>query len=157
MAQSIKDNRRSEGAEEVANEFKQELQLDPTNANAAYELGELNRRFERYEEAKELFTKVVNYDPMFEEAEIGLGRTLMALSKPDQALPHLRRAIALNSENEVSFYQLSQAHRQLGNTVEQKKALAEFTRLRNTRETRKVQTVPPSPVTKQQIEPSPGP
>ena len=55
----------------------------------------------------------------------------MSLQKPDLALPHLQKAVALNAENEVAWYRLSQVQGMLGHEAEQKKAFAEFQRLRN--------------------------
>ena len=155
LSRSIKDNARSELAGEAAKEFQDELRLDPTNANAAYELGELDRKQEKYAEARDLFTAAVNYDPRFEEAEIGLGRTLLAMAKPDEALPHLKQALVLNAQNEVTYYQLAQAYRQLGDAAAQSKALAEFTRLRSQRAAQKASAAPPGPVTKQQLDAEP--
>jgi tetratricopeptide (TPR) repeat protein len=40
---------------EAAQEFELELQIDPTNANASYELGELQRKANRLDEAQRLF------------------------------------------------------------------------------------------------------
>jgi predicted Zn-dependent protease len=55
----------------------------------------------------------------------------MAQQKPDLALPHLQRAVALNADDEVAWYRLAQVDRSLGNKDEQMKALAEFQRLRS--------------------------
>ena len=115
---------------EALKEFEQELQLDPTNANAAYEAGEIHRKSARFDRAAELFSQAVKYYPDFEEALVALGRTLVSLGKAEQALAPLRKAIALNAANEVAWFQLSQAQRALGNAAEQQKALAEFQRLR---------------------------
>lgn len=115
---------------EALKEFEQELQLDPTNANAAYEAGELHRKAARFERAFELFSLAVKYYPDFEEALVGLGRTFVSLRKPDQALPPLRKAIALNTNNEVTWFQLAQAYRALSNPAEQQIAFAEYQRLR---------------------------
>lgn len=116
---------------EALKEFEQELQLDPTNANAAYEAGELHRKAARFERAVELFALAIKHYPDFEEALVGWGRTLVSLRKPDQALLPLRKAIALNANNEVTWFQLSQAYRALNNAAEQQKAFAEYQRLRN--------------------------
>ncbi len=116
---------------EALNEFEQELKIDSTNANAAYEAAEIQRKSARFDKAFELFSQAVKYYPDFEDALVGLGRTLVSLGKPEQALPHLQKAISLNKNNEVSWYQLSQVYKSLGNTAEQQKALAEFQRLRN--------------------------
>jgi predicted Zn-dependent protease len=66
-----------------------------------------------------------------EEAHLRLASVLMFEHKPELALPHLQKAIALNAKNEVSWYCLAQVERALGNVREQEKALAEFQRLRS--------------------------
>jgi len=118
---------------EALREFQQELELDPTNANAAYELGEIYRKSGEREKAEKFFELALQYYPDFEEAQVGLARALIALGKPDQALPHLRKALALNPKDEVCLYQLFEAHKALGNTAEQQRALAEFQRLQSQR------------------------
>lgn len=116
---------------EALKEFEQELRLDPTNANAAYEAGEIHRKSARFDKAAELFALAVKHYPDFEEALVGLGRTLVSLGRPEQALPNLQKALALNARNEVSWYQLALAYKSLGNATEQQKAFAEFQRLRS--------------------------
>jgi tetratricopeptide (TPR) repeat protein len=111
--------------------FEHELRLDPTNANAAYEAGEIHRRSARYDRAADLFSQAVKYYPEFGEALAALGRTLVSLGRAEQALAPLTKAIALDAENQVAWFQLAQAQRALGNAAEQQKAMAEFQRLRD--------------------------
>jgi tetratricopeptide (TPR) repeat protein len=139
---------------EALKEFEQELQLDPTNANAAYEAGEIHRKSARFDRALELFSQAVKYYPDFEEALIALGRTLVSLGKAEQALAPLRRSVALNAANEVSWFQLAQAQRALGNATEQQKALAEFERLRELK-ARQAESFSRSEVTKQSLDAKP--
>jgi tetratricopeptide (TPR) repeat protein len=115
---------------EALKEFERELQLDPTNANAAYEAGEIHRKSARFDRALELFTLAVKYYPDFAEALVARGRTLLSLGKAEQALAPLRKAISLDAANEVPWFQLAQAQRALGDQAEYQKALAEFERLR---------------------------
>ncbi len=110
---------------EALKEFEQELQLDPTNANAAYEAGELHRKATRFDPAKNLFALAVKYYPDFEDALVGLGRTEVALRHAEQAITPLRKAVALNANNEVAWFQLTQAYRTLGNAAEQQKAFTQ--------------------------------
>jgi tetratricopeptide (TPR) repeat protein len=135
-------------------EFEQELQIDPSNANAAYEIGEMQRKAGRLDKAVESFTKAVESYPEFEEALVGLGRTLVATGESRAALPHLQKATSLNPRDEVAFYQLAQAHRALGQEAEQQAALATFERLRS-ETARQGAVVPPGQpnVTKQVIDP----
>ena len=136
---------------EAAREFEQELQLDPGNANAIYELAEIHRQMNELDQARQLFETALKYYPDFEQAQLGLATTLMAQRKPDLALPHLQRAVALDADDEVAWYRLSQADRALGNTEEQKKALAQFQRLRSQLAVQQG-TSPPAEVTKQVLE-----
>ena len=110
-------------------EFEQELQVDPANANAAYELGEMHRKAHQTDEAQKYFAQALQYYPAFPEANLGLAAVLMEQKKPDLALEHARKAVAVDAENEVGWYRLAQIQSALGNTAEQQKAITEFRRL----------------------------
>ena len=118
-------------AGEARKEFEAELALDPTNANAAYELAEMQRKAGDLEPARTLFEQALSHYPTFEQALVGLGRTLVALGRPAEGLPHLQAALKGNPENEVAHFQAAQAYRALGNSTDQEKELAEFNRLRS--------------------------
>jgi tetratricopeptide (TPR) repeat protein len=115
---------------EVRKAFEEELAVDPTNANAAYELAEIHRQAGELEPARKLFEQALAHYPAFDHALVGLARTLIALDRPAEAVPHLRAALKQNPGNEVAWYQLAQAYRGAGNAAEQEKALAEFNRVR---------------------------
>jgi len=139
----------SPDAAEARKAFEEELVLDPTNANAAYELGEMHRKAGELEPARQRFQQALAHYPAFDHAQVGLARTLIALGQPAEALPHLKAALQQNPESEVANYQLAQAFKALGNAAEQEKALAQFTRLRDTAAQRRT-TVPQ---TKQDVTP----
>ncbi len=120
----------SDDARHARQAFEEELALDPTNANAAYELAEMHRKAGELEPARKLFEQAVTNYAAFEHARVGLARTLIALGQPAEALPHLQTVLKVNPENEVAYYQLAQAYRALGKTAEQEKALGEFNRVR---------------------------
>ena len=138
---------------EARKAFEDELRIDPTNANAAYELAEMHRKAGDFGRARELFEQALRHYPHFEEASVGLGRALIALGQPAQAVPHLEAAIRRNPANEVAHYQIAQAYRALGKTDEQERALAEFSRLRSIAEGRRA-AVPQKErdVTRQEID-----
>jgi tetratricopeptide (TPR) repeat protein len=119
----------AEDLSSAAREFAEELTLDPLNANSAYELGEIHRDAGEFSDAEKYFERALENYPNFEQAHLGLAAALTSVQKPDQALPHLQRAISLNPENEVSWYRLAQVERMLGNQAEKEKALTEFQRL----------------------------
>src|SRR4030095_11728368 len=99
---------------EAVKEFAQEWENDPTNANPAYEIGEIRRKGGELREARTFFETALKYYPDFVEALIGLGRTLIDLDQPKLAISQLTRATVLNPRNEVAFYQLARAHRAVG-------------------------------------------
>ena len=136
---------------EAVKELEQELALDPTNATAAYELGEIHRRAGDLEEARKLFEAAVEHYPDFEQAQLGLGRVLLATGRLEPAVGHLRKAITLDPENDVSYYQLSRAYQALGNAAGQADALARSQALRAKRQRTDV-AVLPLQVTKQELE-----
>jgi tetratricopeptide (TPR) repeat protein len=115
---------------EARRAFEAELALDPTNANAAYELAEIHRGAGELEPARTLFEQAVAHHPAFEHAQIGLARTLIALDRPADALPHLKAALELNPDSSVAYYHAARANRALGDTVAQQLALAQFNRTR---------------------------
>jgi tetratricopeptide (TPR) repeat protein len=147
-------------AAEAAKEFEEELRQDPGNANAAYELALLHRNSGELDDAQKFFEVALKYYPNFEEAHLGLADVLMFDHKPELALPHLQKAIALNAENEVSWYRLAQVERALGNVPEREKALAEFQRLHSREATQQQagsELFSPSEVTKQKLDPNAPP
>jgi tetratricopeptide (TPR) repeat protein len=138
---------------EAMKEFEAELAVDPTSANAAYEIAEMHRKAGRLDQAMTYFGKAVATYPDFEDALVGLGRTKLAAGDAAGALPHLEKAAALRPDDEVAFYQLALAYRHTGNQAGQQKALETFRRLREERAQRAAAFAAPRPeVTPQEIE-----
>jgi len=75
---------------------------------------------------------------------------------PEQALVHAQRAVAVNPENEVAWYRLSQIQKALGNTGDQQKSLAEYRRLHDRASQQKglEPVFSPREVTKQEVDPN---
>lgn len=135
-------------------EFQQELQLDPANANSAYELGEMRRKARQFDDAQHYFEQALQHYPDFPEAQLGLAAVLLEKKVPDQALVHAQRAVALDPENEVAWYRLAQIQRTLGNANEQQKALTEYRRLHDRASQQKglEPVFSPREVTKQEVD-----
>ncbi len=144
---------------EAAKEFELELEQEPRNANAAYELAEIHRNAGEAEEARKYFEMALKYYPDFEEAHLGLASVLIFEHKPEPALPHLQKAIALNPDNQVSWYRLVQAERALHNVPEEQKALQEFQRLRKQEASEQAARglFAPQEVTPQKLDPDAAP
>jgi tetratricopeptide (TPR) repeat protein len=136
-------------------EFKQELQLDPTHANAAYEIGEIHRTTGQWDDARNYFEIALKYYPDFEDAQLAIANVLMSQQKPELALSHLQMAITLNRDNPVAWYRLAQVQARLGNNPEREKAFAEFQRLKNQETAQQdagAQVLSSEEVTKQRVE-----
>jgi len=144
---------------EALKEFERELEIDPTNANAAYEAAEIHRKLREFQKARELFEQAATHYPDFEQAHLGLSRVLLDLNRPQDALPHLRKALSLNPESEVAYYRLWQAQRALGDEQQARQALAEFRRLReeNSRRRKSRELLSARDVTEQQVDPAEAP
>jgi len=120
-------------AEDLTNaaaEFALEIEDDPANANAAYELAGLRWKAGQQVAAQQLYESAIKYYPDFEEAEVGLGGILLDEEKAPLALPHLKRATVLRPQDEVAWYRLAQVEHALGDAQAQKQALAAFQKLR---------------------------
>ena len=102
---------------EALGEFQQELTIAPQSADAEYEIGEIYRRRNQFEDSLQHFSNAVRFQPDFEEAQIGLAHALLDLRRPREALAPLREAVRLNPQNEVSHFLLASAYKALGETV----------------------------------------
>ena len=91
---------------EALGEFQKEYDLSGSHS-AAYEIGEIYRKKGESEKARQYFVMAIKDQQGFEEAQVGLGRALLQLDQPAQALPHLLQALKINPGNEVSHYQLA--------------------------------------------------
>lgn len=116
------DNPRT--VDDALKEFQTSVVVNPLDAGAEYEIGEIYRRRGDQEQAVRHFLRATEIDPSFEEAQIGVARTLLAAGKPREAVPHLRAAISSNPANEVSHFLLAKAHRLLGDETGSERELA---------------------------------
>ncbi len=135
-------------------EFQEELQLDPGNANSAYELGEMRRKARQFDDSQKYFEQALQHYPDFAEAQLGLAAVLLEKKMPDEALVHAQRAVELDPENEVAWYRLAQIQKTLGNDGEQQKALTEYRRLHDRASQQKglEPVFSPREVTKQEVD-----
>ncbi len=115
---------------DALDEFRNELHVDPSNALAAYEAGEILRKASRHQEARAMFDQAVAHRPGFGLARVGLGRVLRELEEPEDARVHLEAAVRLMPENEVARYQLALVYRTLGDLGGAQREMGEFQRLR---------------------------
>ncbi len=128
----FRDRQKPDDRAAAAREFNAELETDPGNGNARYELAVMAQEQGNADEARSQFEQVIQRFPEFEEALVGLGGILLESQKAQQAVAPLQRATKLNPDDEVAWYRLSQAERAVGNREAQRQAMAEFQRLHRT-------------------------
>ena len=73
LRERARDSHHPEDLELAMSEFEAELKLNPDNASATYEIGELQRLAGHLPEAKSSFEAALRYYPDFPEANLGLG------------------------------------------------------------------------------------
>jgi tetratricopeptide (TPR) repeat protein len=110
--------------EEAGRQFRAELALNPEDAGAEYELGEIARAGRQWGEAIRHFSRAANFDPAFPDALIGLGKSLVSAGRAAEAVAPLEKAVHIDPSNAVAHYQLSFAYRRVGREADAKRELA---------------------------------
>ena len=131
LRERARDSHHPEDLQLSMTEFQQELKINPDNANAAYEIGELNRLAGHLPEAQRYFEMALRTYPNFPEASLGLGTVLASLNEPAKALPYLKASVQADPASEASWYRLSQVERALGHRADAEVALQRFLQLHN--------------------------
>jgi tetratricopeptide (TPR) repeat protein len=152
-----RDKGSAEDSAEAMKQFGIELQLDPGNANAAYEIAESYREAGQLDDSQKYFEMALKNYPDFEEAHVGIAAALMGVNKADLAVAHLEKATALNPSDEVAWYRLARAYGAVGNDAGRKKALGEFQRLHSRKlgaQEASRRLFAPSEVTRQELDPN---
>jgi tetratricopeptide (TPR) repeat protein len=94
--------------------LQQELEIDPANAGAEYISGELARQSEDFAAAEQHFARASKLDPNFADAFVGLGMSLIAQKKYQQAIAPLESAVKLQPGSPVAHYGLGTAYARTG-------------------------------------------
>jgi len=95
-------------------EFEAELALNPNDAVAHYQVAQILQAQQKPAEAMARLERVVQLDPNFVEAVIGLGRLHLDANRNEQALALLERAVQLAPKSESAHYALMIAYRNAG-------------------------------------------
>lgn len=110
--------------EQAKQEFLKELQLDPSNVDAQYILGELARRSQNWDEAVARFSQAAKLNPNFAEAYLGWGVSLLGDKKYQEAIAPLRHAEGLTPQNPDIHNALATALVRTGHKEEAEKEFA---------------------------------
>jgi tetratricopeptide (TPR) repeat protein len=113
-----------DAAQRAKQEFVKELQIDPSNSDAEYILGELARRDENCSEAIPRYSEAVKLNSNFAEAYLGWGVCLIDLKKYQEAISPLRTAERLTPRNPDIHNALATALARSGQKEEAEKEFA---------------------------------
>lgn len=113
----------------AAREFQEELRLNPADAVAEYQLGQIAIAQQKTEEAAARLERAVAWKPDFSEALLSLGKLRLDAQRPADAIPLLERAARLRPESEAAHYSLMIAYRNAGRTEDALREKAVLERL----------------------------
>jgi len=102
--------------------YRRVLELNPLHAEAAYNLGLSLVSQSRHQQALAAFRQALELKPGWPRAHASLGRALAALGEDREAVKHLERGAAADSDGTV-HYQLFQLYRKLGESAKAEAAL----------------------------------
>jgi tetratricopeptide (TPR) repeat protein len=125
----LQESASQDARQQAEQEFKTALEVNPADAKSECSLGALANARGESDLARQHYSRSAELDPMYAEAQIGLG-ALLASGQPNEALPHLLQAVRLDPMSSGAHFRLSQVYRRLGRTSEANDEIAKFKQLR---------------------------
>lgn len=111
---------------EAKKEFEAELQIDPGNARAEFQLGEIAGVVRDWEDAITHFANATKLDPDMVPALVRLGEAYVSAGRVEDAVAPLERATELDPQNVDAHYRLSVVYRRMGRNKEADRELAAY-------------------------------
>ena len=111
---------------EARKEFDDELQIDPGNARAEFQLGKVAGIVRDWKDAIAHFDKAAKLDPDMVPALVSLGLAYISAGRVEDAIAPLKRATELDPQNVDAHYRLSVVYRRLGRNQEADHQLAAY-------------------------------
>jgi len=111
-------------------EFEAELQLNPSDAVAEYEIGQILLSENKPQEAGPRFERALALSPDFGEALLSVAKIRADERHYDEAIPLLERAVCLQPANESAHYNLMLAYRNAGRTADAQREKSEVDKLK---------------------------
>ena len=114
--------------------YRQELEINPHNAVARYQLGVLMLEMRDAAQGKALIEEALRERPGLADADYNMGRAEMLLGNDAVALDYFKRATTADSDPQVielAWYQLGMVYRHLNRMEEARQAMATFQKLKD--------------------------
>ncbi len=118
------ENRRKAG-----DEFTAELEVNPENADAVYQLGQLCYENSDFGGAQHWLMQAITLRPNFPEAHVTLGLVLVQIGKEETALDEFRLAVKQSPDNRMAHYHLAQLYKKSGRADEADREFNVFRKL----------------------------
>lgn len=100
--------------DDARREFEAELKLNPRDAVAEFQIGQIDQTAQKSAEAARRFERAIALQPDFAEALLALARLHLAAKRNNDAIALLTKTIALQPRNEGARYSLMLAYRNSG-------------------------------------------
>jgi tetratricopeptide (TPR) repeat protein len=123
LLQDSKTLRERREAEEA---FKAELAHNPVNLNAECRLGDIYLSAGDLDAAYKSYSRVLQLQPDFASAQLGMGKVLIRMGKNQEAAAHLQEAARLDPTDSTVHYLLAQTYRKLGQAADREREIKLF-------------------------------
>ena len=110
-------------------ELNDELKINPSSAEAEYEIGEAYRKHGQLNPAVAAFQRSLQFDPAAVPARIGLAKALRSLGKKQDALATLEPARKMAPDDPDVHFLLAAIYRSLGRSADARAETEAFERL----------------------------
>jgi tetratricopeptide (TPR) repeat protein len=114
---------------EAQKEFEAELKLNPSDAVADYEIGQILLAENKPQDAAPRFERALATLPDFGEALLAVAKIRADAKHYDEAIQLLERAVRLQPQNEAAHYNLMLAYRNAGRAADALREKAEIDKL----------------------------
>ena len=115
--------------EQARQEFEAELALNPSDAAAEYQVGQVLTAEQKKPEAAAHFERAAELRPDFPEALIAVAKLRSDARRYGDAIGLLERAVKLQPRNETAHYNLMLAYRNAGRAADAQREKAELDKL----------------------------
>src|SRR5882724_454904 len=119
---------------EAEKELQTAIAVDGDSARIQCELGRIALMKSDTEQAYAHYTRAYTLNPHDAEAQAGMGKLLMTMQKPQEAIQYLRKAVQSDPLNEASHYRLGLAYRKVHMPDEAQKELKLFQDIKQTKD-----------------------
>ncbi|HVX65345.1 MAG TPA: tetratricopeptide repeat protein [Bryobacteraceae bacterium] len=103
--------------EEIIEAYQKSLELDPSSAGAAVNLGTVYYHLRRWEDAERAYQQAVTIDPEYALAHFNLGNLFDERGETEKAAAHYHAALKLNADYADAHYNLALLSQKQGETL----------------------------------------